>query len=314
MQLSQNRQQIEIGFIILHYLSIEDTISCVNSILALDSSDSMMIYVVDNASPNQSGFMLKEQFAQYINVHLLLLDQNYGFSHANNVALRMMLEQYEPQYVVTANNDVVFSQSDLLQKLNQEYKISQFFVLGPNVQTSSGRRQSPISLKPRTKEEVSKLIRNISLQIKLIDLFLLYYDFLYYWKKIRRIAFKKFNFEKAKENKINKEIKQYNVCLCGTCLVFSKDYLSYYSQLFYPETFFYHEEDILFYKLNKNQQLSVYTPDISVIHNNAVATKMAFKKRKERMLFQLKNNLSSLKIYHDFIWDIQSTENERVPQ
>lgn len=314
MEISKIKKHVEIGFIILHYLSLEETYSCVESILSLDSSDKMVIYIADNASSNQTGTMLNEHFKNSKNIRVLLLKNNYGFSHANNLTLKEMLEEYDPKYVIATNNDVVFTQKDLLERINIEYRKAPFYVLGPNVQTTSGRRQSPIALQPRSIEEVSRLIHIIPLQIKYINLFILSQEFLYYWKKIRKVVFREVNNTTSTERQINKEVRQYNVCLCGTCLIFSKDYLSYYSHLFYPETFFYHEEDILFYKMKKNNHLSFYTPEISVVHNNATSTKTAFKNRKRRMLFQLKNNLNSLQIYNAFILSSNINENENIAQ
>ena len=45
---------IDIVFVVLHYLTIDDTIECVNSIKEKCKKGNFRIVIVDNASPNNS--------------------------------------------------------------------------------------------------------------------------------------------------------------------------------------------------------------------------------------------------------------------
>ena len=49
------------AFVILHYRAVEMTRTCVERIQALDGSKHIVI--VDNASPNGTGRILKEEYA-----------------------------------------------------------------------------------------------------------------------------------------------------------------------------------------------------------------------------------------------------------
>ena len=50
-------------FIILHYLTIEDTIACVNSIKSLEiNCEQVSIVIVDNASSNGTGKVISEKY------------------------------------------------------------------------------------------------------------------------------------------------------------------------------------------------------------------------------------------------------------
>ena len=55
-------EDIIIGFVILHYQNINDTLDCVHSILELNSNRSARVIVVDNASPNGTGAKLADFF------------------------------------------------------------------------------------------------------------------------------------------------------------------------------------------------------------------------------------------------------------
>ena len=53
---------IDIVFVVLHYLTIDDTIECVNSIKEKCKKGNFRIVIVDNASPNNSKNELKEVY------------------------------------------------------------------------------------------------------------------------------------------------------------------------------------------------------------------------------------------------------------
>lgn len=48
--------------VILNYNTYDDTLACVDSIKKYTESSSYQIYVVDNASPDKSGSMLKTKY------------------------------------------------------------------------------------------------------------------------------------------------------------------------------------------------------------------------------------------------------------
>src|SRR4051794_14015753 len=108
------KNKITVGFIILHYVSIEETIQCINSILKLKTNEPYKIIIVDNASPNNSGIILKEKYDKSENIEVLLLDSNIGFSKANNYAAQYCLDKYDVQFLVVTNNDVIFIQNDFV--------------------------------------------------------------------------------------------------------------------------------------------------------------------------------------------------------
>ena len=55
---------LEIVFVILHYMTLDDTIECVESIRDNCGKEKYKIVIVDNASPNASGRELQKQYAK----------------------------------------------------------------------------------------------------------------------------------------------------------------------------------------------------------------------------------------------------------
>ena len=66
-----------IGFVILHYNTIRETRNCVSSILALEHANNSRIVIVDNASPNQTGKILSEDYCRNQNVEVILILLSY---------------------------------------------------------------------------------------------------------------------------------------------------------------------------------------------------------------------------------------------
>lgn len=63
------------------------------------AGEEVAVYVADNGSTDSSVELVRSRFPQ---VHLILLDKNYGFAEGYNLALR----QVEATYVVLLNSDV----------------------------------------------------------------------------------------------------------------------------------------------------------------------------------------------------------------
>jgi len=49
-------------FVVLHYITIEDTTECVDSILTNIKYDNYNIIIIDNGSPNDTGKLLADKY------------------------------------------------------------------------------------------------------------------------------------------------------------------------------------------------------------------------------------------------------------
>lgn len=93
----------KIAVITINYATAENTIECVKS-LQQQTYPALDIIVVDNASPDNSGKMLKKELEGICTV--LLSKENLGFSYGNNLGLDYAV-QHGAEYLLFINNDTV---------------------------------------------------------------------------------------------------------------------------------------------------------------------------------------------------------------
>ncbi|WP_243548896.1 glycosyltransferase [Priestia megaterium] len=74
-----------ITYVILHYLTNDDTSKCVKSIQQCNQNQDFNIVIVDNASHNKSFLSIKEEFSNLSNVYFIENDYNMGFAQGNNI-------------------------------------------------------------------------------------------------------------------------------------------------------------------------------------------------------------------------------------
>lgn len=282
----------KVVFLILHYNSIEVTRECIASIKKLEQQERIEIVIVDNASPNGSGKVLEEEFRQDRNVHVQLNSNNAGFSKGNNFGYEYIKSNMNVQYLIVANNDIIFKQADLVNKLDQEYKTSQFDILGPDVWNSCLQvHQNPLDSTVRRKEEVDRTICFHQIALK-------YFEIIYpLLCLIEKISAKKRYQQSDKEYKLRQE----GVCLMGACLIFSEQYVLDKDKIFSPETNFYYEEYILTLQALRERRKIVYFPDIVVEHKEGSSTSSISSKNKIKKKFVMKNMLDAAKIYRELL-------------
>ena len=279
-------------FVILHYNAIEETIKCIESIQLLEKYEDCSIVLVDNASPNGSGVILQNRYCDDKQIDVILLDQNKGFSKGNNEGCAYAIQKWKPDFLIVANNDIVFEQTDFCRRIEEEYASSGFSVLGPDVYNpNKGIHQSPIADNPPDIKMINKVI---FLNQIVMWLYPIVYPLYTYWYKLNE---KNHNAEGYKERKEN-------VCLMGAALIYSKKYFDKYAPVFYPETFFYYEEFIQSLRCRVNNELVVFEPSIHVMHMEGKATASATSKSRYRQIkFRTRNILNSARIYRKFLLD-----------
>ncbi len=94
-----------LAVVILNYNRADLLADCLESIYAHTPRCQLAVWVVDNASPDESVAMVQARFPQVI---LRVSPYNGGFSYGNNLALREILAlPNPPDYVMLLNNDTV---------------------------------------------------------------------------------------------------------------------------------------------------------------------------------------------------------------
>lgn len=248
-----------VGFVILHYLAADVTRRCIDSLLERFSSPDVFVVVVDNASPDGSGAVLKEELSSNPRVSVLLLEKNEGFARGNNAGYRFAVDRFDPDFIVVMNNDVMIEDDRFIDRILEEYSRAPFAVLGPDIwSTADCCHQSPVRLSLMSLAQARRLRTKMSFKHRFF--FLLppasgrVAEDSSYWSECHR-----------------------DCVLHGACLVFSRDFIAVRENAFNPSTFLYAEEDILSLECIREGLCMVYSPDLKVNHMEDVSTKAAFK-------------------------------------
>lgn len=270
-----------VSFIILHYKNIKDTIECIESIKKIDGN--YKIIVVDNNTTNEHEEKLIKKYCD----DFIKLNENLGFAKANNIGCNYAKEKYHPDFLIVSNNDVIIEDENLINKIVKEYEEDNFDILGPKIKTNDGQSVNPFPVY-KTKDEVVKEINKTKKLIKIYNNIILRNLFSIYMKV-------KYLF-KEKKLIYNGETKEYNVALHGCFIIFSKKYYEKYKNVFYNETFMYHEEEFLYQRIIKDKLVSIYDPSLEIFHKEGASLNFNYKKNYKKLLFKNKEILISLQL------------------
>lgn len=289
----------------MHYKNIEETIKCINSILKF--KEKLSIVVIDNGSCDGSGQYLKKLYSDTL-VDFIILNEKKGFSEANNIGCEYIIKTYNPDFLIVCNNDIQFTDKYMLKKIKNIYNQERFGILGPDIYNEKLKEhQSPFRLEYANANLINKEIRyykrkKLFLPLEYLGIRII--NTIPFFNKISEI----FNYYKIRNQhkRFKCHQKQKNVVLYGACLIFSKEYFQRYSSIFYPETFFYCEEDILFLRCLKDHILICYDPSIQVTHTNKAST--YYENRFNQELWRLDRLIESRQIYLEILDSIDLKE------
>ncbi len=277
--------RITAAFVILHYKALEDTLKCVSSILEMDDQSHIRVLVIDNASGDGSGQTLSRTYEDNPLVEVIINSDNLGFSKANNAGCSIARDKWDPDFLVVANNDIVFTQKEFLKLIVDTYSRRRFAILGPDITcVRNGVHQSPRAktIPTLTRARLTVVLNRIC------------YGFFFMTYPLMRVYF-----HRMRENAVSvadHDKEQEGVLLSGSCVIFSRDYTEYRDRIFDPETFFYSEEALFTLWCQRNEKTVLYCPDIKVMHNESASTYLD-KDCRGRIRFQMQNIIASTNIY-----------------
>lgn len=119
---------MKIAIILLNFNSYQDTFECVESILKTNESN-YQIFIVDNASRDDSYSKLKTDFSDNKEVSFLSSKENLGFSGGCNVGIKEALQQGF-EYVLLLNNDTIVTNHFLIEMLSLAESQSDIGIVG----------------------------------------------------------------------------------------------------------------------------------------------------------------------------------------
>lgn len=292
--ISSQQLSADISFVVLHYVNYDITRECIDNLLKFFPV--APIVVVDNASPNKSGQILKETYNSYNNVYVIVNRENVGFARGNNIGCNFA-KRFKSKFIAVLNSDVLINGENFSSNLNRIYSETNFDVLGPDIITLNGGHQNPIAAgSDLCSVEALKLVIK-HLERKLIFYFALYIIGMFK-RRLKHIIERVLpQIKKNTNDEERKCIRILNPLLFGACYVFSSNYIKNHPDVFYPKTFMYFEEDILWYQCMKRNEIMVYDSSISVIHKEGQSVHSANKGNYRRGKYKLKQVLFSARIF-----------------
>lgn len=267
---------MKITFVVLHYETISDTRECIKS-LEQYGEDDIQIVVVDNGSVIGKNDALEKEYAGFSNIHFLKSTKNLGFAKGNNLGFCFAKYRLHSDIIILANNDLVFSDTGFVKKLERCYRETNFDIAGPKIiSLVDHKNQNPVPIiYPKTSSIVQRTIKFFVLYI---------------------LSF--IGCDKKLKDQVGSGIDEYrdyeheDYQLHGACMIFGKRYIDKFDGL-YPKTFMYGEESILKHFADSNNMSMLYIDDIQVYHKEGSSTGSVYKKDVKRRRFFYKWNMHS---------------------
>lgn len=246
-----------IGVVVINYHSEDKTIEFVRAELAGISEDYAVV-IVDNGSTEESRNRLLEAFKgadQY--VFVVPSEENLGFAKGNNLGAQVAVNQFSPDVLLFANNDIRILEPDAVVRMAYKLRsLEDAGALGPKVLGLDGRSQSPEPF-------VSFWDRHVAL----------YWGSLFssksrraFWEEYSQTASEGFHYRISGSFFM---VKTADYSACG-----GMD----------PNTFLYSEEMILAERLKRIGKGVYYYPEVSVVHEHGATTRKYYDKVRVREL------------------------------
>lgn len=288
----------KIGFVILHYNAIKETMDCVTSIKNHIDTNHYHIVVVDNGSPNGSGKDLAEAYEKDDLVTVILAKENLGFARGNNLGFVYAVNEEDCNFLCVMNNDTLVVQNDFFATILEEYHKSGFGVMGPKILLNDGKVQPLTHKMPGItffENEIRIHKREKNLRKKHL------YSFYLFGRKVKSFFLLVSGHRRVSRFKPYLKLdgldeRRENVVLHGCCLVFSPKYIQSYEDGFFPDTFLYKEEELLYLRCRRKHLLTVYNPKLKIRHLEDVATDSITSRKKEKQMLWLNHQIRSLEI------------------
>lgn len=244
---------MKIAYSLLHYNNMEVTREAVRYLQAQSKADEIEIVIVDNASPNQSGKQLQEEYACLEHVHVLLNTENVGFARGNNLGYQYAREELGCEIIVVMNNDVFIKDEFFTEKLEHLGSVTGAELIAPVIIGRNGN-QNPLRPAPLSNARLLKMLAyngavSVAYSVPGINSMIAsYLD-----GRVKK--------SRASETACDGQIVPH-----GACVICMPSWTAREAIAFLPCTFMYFEEDILAeYAWGKGYHIA-YEGDLQVYH------------------------------------------------
>lgn len=275
----------KIAYIILHYQALEETLQCVDSIKRRHGDGKCYIIVVDNGSPNASGLKLQEQFYRDEEVFVILSERNLGFAKGLNKGIEYARTVINCDFCVLLNNDTELINDNWDRRIASKYNDYKFAVLGPDIISLDNVHTNPSDSQDTSISGIKKMISKKKLDYVMYSIYVKPV-----WINIKKFIKRTVRYKNSSSKSVNTDT--IGVQLQGSCLILSPIYFRHYTEL-YNKTFLYFEEAILKYRCDKHGLISLYSPDLVILHKESVSVNQVAKNSRNKQLFYLKHSMHS---------------------
>ena len=143
-----------IGVVIVSYKNFDGTVDFINNQLNKISL-SLKVVVVDNCSDVQQGALMaaacngicveneNERVCSNDSIFILPKAENLGFARGNNLGADFLLRNFECEYLLFTNDDILIEDTMVLDKLIECLSNREIGAVGPRVIGVDGNEQSP---------------------------------------------------------------------------------------------------------------------------------------------------------------------------
>jgi GT2 family glycosyltransferase len=241
-------------FCVLTYKNHQDLQEFIDSLRTGKFNFSYRIVVVNNFADNKSLDLIKN-IALSNNCDFIEND-NLGYSHGNNLAIKYAKENYEYEYIIISNSDIIVKELDYNRLMKFDDAI-----LAPEIICLNNKKQNPMYFRymPVSEKIVyygfildSRLIQHFGILFNKIDRYL------------NRIFIKL----------IQKEDVPIYACH-GSFIIFSKRALQKFSEVFDENIFLFCEESDLAQKARGLRIRIIYDKKIKIWHKEDGSMKLS---------------------------------------
>ena len=276
-------------FVILHYMALDETVQCVESILNNIEGEKKVI-VVDNCSPNGTLADLRARYETVPDVDVIGTDSNLGFARGNNFGYQYAVSSYDPDFAVVMNNDMEITQRDFIAQMVKSCREYGFAVMGPDIYSTKKKyHQNPQTRKMPTRKDLESSCRKLEIKNALRFMIPLKWQ-------IMELMHRQPAPEKRAENYVDHVVE--DPLLHGSCYILSRDFMKKHpEECFFPGTFMYLEAEILCYQCRRDGEKMIYDPRLRVDHHEDVATDLEYHKQSKKSIFTIKCMLQSTRAF-----------------
>lgn len=143
----------KISVVLVNYNGKKYNDKCITSILNSEVNETLQIVVVDNASTDGSMEEMEKKWGSNSKIHFIYMEDNYGFSKANNEGITWSLEQ-GAEFILLLNNDTEIEPDAIghmidCQKEKHGIVVPKvFYADKPDTIWCAGGRLTPVIKKP----------------------------------------------------------------------------------------------------------------------------------------------------------------------